>query len=123
VPRRLTTLTTMAARGDCDQVARLAHTLAGSAYSLGAARLADACSRLETLVRGAAHAPNGGPAQDRPGWTGSLTGGAMTEAIDAVHQELWQLQAALGVDGVDDVAGSDSRRQHAPTHDVRTAGG
>jgi signal transduction histidine kinase/CheY-like chemotaxis protein/HPt (histidine-containing phosphotransfer) domain-containing protein len=124
VPRRLTTLTAMAARGDRDQVARLAHTLAGSAYSLGAARLADACSRLETLVRGEAHAPNSCPAQDRPGWTGSLTGGAMTEAIDAVRQELRQLQAALGRAGVEeeDTRG-DRRGQHAQTPDVRSAGG
>jgi CheY-like chemotaxis protein len=124
VPRRLMTLTTLAARGDRDQVARLAHTLAGSAYSLGAARLADACSRLETLVRGAAHAPNGGPAQERAGWAGSLADGALAEAIDAVHQELQQLQAALGGDGGEaEDPGGTSHGRHAQTRDVRTAGG
>ena len=80
VPRRLAMLGTAAARGDRDQVARLAHTLAGSADSLGASRLAAACARLEGLVRGQAQAPGGLP---------------MAEAIGAVHQELEQLQAAL----------------------------
>jgi CheY-like chemotaxis protein/HPt (histidine-containing phosphotransfer) domain-containing protein len=78
MPRRLAALSVATASGDRPQVARLAHTLAGSASSLGAARLADACARLETLAR----------AEDQP-----------SEALDgqvaAVHHELHQLQAAL----------------------------
>jgi signal transduction histidine kinase/HPt (histidine-containing phosphotransfer) domain-containing protein/ActR/RegA family two-component response regulator len=108
VPRRLITLTTVAARGDRDQVARLAHTLAGSAYSLGAARLADACSRLETLVRSEAPASNG----------------TLAEAINTAHQELQQLQVALGrAGGEEEDSANDSRGRHAPTRDVRRAGG
>jgi CheY-like chemotaxis protein/HPt (histidine-containing phosphotransfer) domain-containing protein len=79
-PRRLATIGTAAGRGDRDRVARLAHTLAGSAASLGASRLADACARLEGLARGQAQAP------------GSLP---LAEAIGAVHRELEQLRAAL----------------------------
>ena len=79
-PRRLAMIGAAAGRGDRDEVARLAHTLAGSANSLGASRLAAACARLEGLVRGQVQAP------------GSLP---LAEAIGAVHRELEQLQAAL----------------------------
>jgi signal transduction histidine kinase/DNA-binding response OmpR family regulator len=74
-PRRLTALTTAAAQGDRGQVARLAHTLAGSASSLGAARLAAACARLEALAR-----------DDRE---------PLSEAIELVREELRLLEAAL----------------------------
>jgi CheY-like chemotaxis protein len=84
VPRRLSALSTAAARGDHGQVARLAHTLAGSADSLGAARLAAACARLERLARDRA-----------PGSGGPLASGRLAEAIGAVHEELQQLQAAV----------------------------
>jgi CheY-like chemotaxis protein len=78
VPRRLAALSTEAARGDHGQVARLAHTLAGSASSLGAARLADACVRLEAVAHDD-HQP-----------VARLCG-----QVDAVREELGRLQAAL----------------------------
>ena len=95
MPRRLSVLTTAAARGDRDQVARVAHTLAGSADSLGAARLAAACARLEALARGQPPSPDTPQNHERPASIGPLAGGLMAEAIGAVHQELQQLQAAL----------------------------
>jgi CheY-like chemotaxis protein/HPt (histidine-containing phosphotransfer) domain-containing protein len=94
-PRRLSTLTTASARGDCDQVARLSHSLAGSANSLGAARLAAACVRLETLARDPPRPADGDSVHDRAASTVPLTDGLLAEAISTVRQELQQVQAAL----------------------------
>jgi HPt (histidine-containing phosphotransfer) domain-containing protein len=84
-PRRIGAISAAVASDDRGQAARLAHTLAGSANSLGAARLADACARLEAL----AHEP-GGPHGPRAPLAGP---------IEAVHLELGQLRAALGSAG------------------------
>jgi CheY-like chemotaxis protein len=81
MPHRLAALSAAATRGDRSQVARLAHTLAGSSSSLGAARLAHACARLEALAQ----------AEDQP--TEVLAG-----SLETVRQELRQLQATL--DGI-----------------------
>jgi HPt (histidine-containing phosphotransfer) domain-containing protein len=78
VPHRLAALGAAATRGDRTQVARLAHTLAGSASSLGAARLADACARLEAVAQEEARAP-----------------AVLVGPLATVHQELRQLQTAL----------------------------
>jgi signal transduction histidine kinase/CheY-like chemotaxis protein/HPt (histidine-containing phosphotransfer) domain-containing protein len=78
MPHRLAALGAAVAGDDRPRLARLAHTLAGSASSLGAARLADACARLEALAQEA----------DQPS---TLLAGA----LETVHQELLQLQAAL----------------------------
>jgi CheY-like chemotaxis protein/HPt (histidine-containing phosphotransfer) domain-containing protein len=78
MPQRLAALSAAVARGDRDQAARLAHTLAGSADSLGAARLADVCAQLETFARDRRHL--------------SLH---LTEKLAAVRRELHQLQTAL----------------------------
>jgi len=62
-PRRLEALRDAAQGGDRDQVARRAHTLAGSASSLGALRLAAACALVERLARAEAssHDESTGP--------------------------------------------------------------
>jgi HPt (histidine-containing phosphotransfer) domain-containing protein len=97
-PRRLRALATADDRGDRDQIARLAHSLAGSADSLGAPRLAAASARLELLAR----APRAD--QDDAHLTSaasSLSSAAspptspLTEAIDVVRRELRQLRAVL----------------------------
>ena len=95
VPRRLDLLTTAVARGDRDQVARIAHTLAGSADSLGASRLAAACARLEALARGHAPTPGNAPHDEHQTEAGSMSTGLLAEAAGAVHQEYQDLQAAL----------------------------
>jgi CheY-like chemotaxis protein/HPt (histidine-containing phosphotransfer) domain-containing protein len=87
-PRRLGAISAAVASDDRGQAARLAHTLAGSANSLGAARLADACARLEAL----AHEPYE-PHRPRAPLAGP---------IEAVHLELGQLRAALGSAGPGD---------------------
>ena len=95
VPRRLDLLTTAVARGDRDQVARIAHTLAGSADSLGASRLAAACARLEALARGHGASPGNAPHDEHQTGAGSMSTGLLAEAAGAVHQEYQDLQAAL----------------------------
>ncbi|MCC7371261.1 MAG: response regulator [Chloroflexi bacterium] len=103
VPRRRRLLQEGMARQDIPQVVRVAHTLAGSAGSIGAMRLAAACSALETLAK-AASLDTSGPAdqtvRDRPPEAGkavSLTQAAasLTQAAETVSQELRQLEAVL----------------------------
>jgi CheY-like chemotaxis protein/HPt (histidine-containing phosphotransfer) domain-containing protein len=104
VPRRLDALGAAATRGDRAQVARLAHTLAGSASSLGASRLAVACAGLEALARAdsrpagrdtTANGPGGDSNDTSAGGQLPPPGPSLTKAIDTVHRELRQLQAAL----------------------------
>jgi CheY-like chemotaxis protein/HPt (histidine-containing phosphotransfer) domain-containing protein len=78
MPHRLAALGAAVAGGDRPRVARLVHTLAGSASSLGAARLAHACARLERLAQ-----EDGQPVA------------MLADKLAAVRQELRQLQAAL----------------------------
>jgi CheY-like chemotaxis protein len=78
MPHRLAALGAATAGGDRTRVARLAHTLAGSASSLGAGRLAHACVRLERLAQ-----EDGQPVA------------VLADKLEAVRQELRQLQAAL----------------------------
>jgi signal transduction histidine kinase/CheY-like chemotaxis protein/HPt (histidine-containing phosphotransfer) domain-containing protein len=85
-PRRIGAISAAVASDDRGQAARLAHTLAGSANSLGAARLADACARLEAL----AHEPR------QAGALPADPGAPLAGPIEAVHLELGQLRAALG---------------------------
>jgi signal transduction histidine kinase/CheY-like chemotaxis protein/HPt (histidine-containing phosphotransfer) domain-containing protein len=113
-PRRLSTLTVASARGDRDQVARLAHSLAGSANSLGAARLAAACVRLETLARDPPRPSDGDSVHDRAASTRPLSGGLLAEAISTVRQELQQVQAALAGRTTEGAGGA-----HRAPHDPR----
>jgi CheY-like chemotaxis protein/HPt (histidine-containing phosphotransfer) domain-containing protein len=78
MPHRLAALGAAVAGGDRTRVARLAHTLAGSASSLGASRLAHTCARLER----SAH-DDGQPVA------------MVASMLEAVRQDLHQLQAAL----------------------------
>lgn len=80
--RRKTALDTALTASDWVQIARIAHTLAGSASSIGALRLAAACSALEVLAKGPA---SGHPNTDR----------ALAEAVEEVRRELQQAEAAL----------------------------
>jgi CheY-like chemotaxis protein/HPt (histidine-containing phosphotransfer) domain-containing protein len=85
-PRRLAALKGALQAGDREQAAQLAHTLAGSAGSLGAVRLAAACGLVERLARAEARpgAPSAGEA--------SVT---LASAIDAIPAALAELDAAL----------------------------
>jgi CheY-like chemotaxis protein len=118
VPRRLNVLTLAAARGDRDRVARLAHTLAGSADSLGAARLAAACAQLEALVR---DQPSAG-SRDHDSLTPArpLPDGLLADAIGTVHQELQQLQAALTSSTLQGSTGGEDGGETGAQHDTRT---
>jgi HPt (histidine-containing phosphotransfer) domain-containing protein len=77
-PRRLDALGGALGRGDRAESARLAHTLAGSASSLGAGRLAAACADLEALARDDLQ-----PSQ------------RLAVQLDAVRQALREVQTAL----------------------------
>ena len=55
--RRIAALEAAAQVPDWSQVARIAHTLAGSSSSIGALRMAAACAALETLAKGTENAP------------------------------------------------------------------
>src|SRR5260370_831292 len=50
-PRQLTDLRDSARRGDCARLAKLAHTLRGSAANLGAREMVRVCGELDTLGR------------------------------------------------------------------------
>lgn len=79
--RRMAAITEAAAQSDHPLLARVAHTLAGSASSIGAARLAAASATLEALAR-------------RP-HENDLGDDDVSEAIEAVRRALHELEAVL----------------------------
>jgi signal transduction histidine kinase/HPt (histidine-containing phosphotransfer) domain-containing protein/DNA-binding NarL/FixJ family response regulator len=85
-PRRLAALKQAAQAGDREQVARLAHTLAGSAGSLGAVRLAAACAQVERLARADAQSAN---------HLDGATPTTLAAAIDAIPAALVELETVL----------------------------
>jgi two-component system, sensor histidine kinase and response regulator len=80
--RRMAALVEAAARSDWLQLARVAHTLAGSARSIGAVRLAAASAALEALAQEAA--------SER-----ILPKAPLPEAIETVRRALHELDAVL----------------------------
>ncbi len=102
-PRRLAALKQAAQAGDHEQIARLAHTLAGSAGSLGAVRLAAACALVERLARVVAqpaHQPGsiggGSPHGDQLGHPlDGATLATLPAAIDAIPAVLSELETVL----------------------------
>ena len=91
--RRRAALDVAVAVPDRVQVARIAHTLAGSSSSIGALRLAAACSVLEVLAKGSA-LPSSSPsgrADDAP----PDMDRALAEAVEEVRCELRLVEAAL----------------------------
>ena len=93
--RRRAALDVAVAVPDRVEVARIAHTLAGSSSSIGALRLAAACSALEVLAKGPAPPPSSpsGRADDAPADTD--TDRVLTEAAAEVRRELRHVEAAL----------------------------
>jgi CheY-like chemotaxis protein len=101
---RMDALGVAAALPDHAQIARIAHTLAGSSSSIGALRMAAACVTLETVAREQAtnastgsappsprpSAPNGRPSGDHAGGDRALA-----EAAEEVRRELQALETAL----------------------------
>lgn len=85
-PRRLREIAAAAQAGDRPRIARLAHTLAGSALSLGAMRFAAGCTRLEVLTRDQPPMPSGAADADAP---------VLFEAVAGAQQAFEELQAAL----------------------------
>jgi HPt (histidine-containing phosphotransfer) domain-containing protein len=91
--RRRAALDVAVAVPDRVEVARIAHTLAGSSSSIGALRLAAACSALEVLMKGPAPPPPSpsGRADDAP----PDTDRALADAVEEVRRELREVEAAL----------------------------
>ena len=93
--RRRAALDVAVAVPDRVEVARIAHTLAGSSSSIGALRLAAACSALEVLAKGPGATT---PLAERPCGRRSPppdTDRALADAVEEVRRELREVEAAL----------------------------